>query len=77
MSADVVNLRHVRKAKVRAARSAQAVVNRAKFGRTKAEVLKTASERHLAGNRLDQSKLDQTDPDQVSSNTEPVVPGRL
>lgn len=37
MTADIVNLRKVRKAKVRAESDAQASENRVRFGRTKAE----------------------------------------
>ncbi len=37
MTAEVVNLKKVRKAKARLAKDAQAAVNREKFGQTKAE----------------------------------------
>lgn len=37
MTAEIVNLKKVRKAKARAAKEAQAGANREKFGRTKAE----------------------------------------
>ena len=54
--ADLVNLNRARKAKIRAAGQAQAEVNRAKFGMTKAERLKLKAEAERAARALDQSK---------------------
>ncbi|MBY8822998.1 DUF4169 family protein [Sphingomonas colocasiae] len=53
---DVINLRSVRKAKARAAATAQAAENRARFGRTKAEKLADAQEKSRAERLLDGAK---------------------
>lgn len=58
MSADIVNLRHVRKQKARAAQSVQGAENRAKYGRSKADKQRDAAEADLAARRLDQLKRD-------------------
>ena len=42
--ADIINLRRARKAKVRAGQQAEAASNRVRFGRTKAERDKAATE---------------------------------
>lgn len=55
---DVVNLNRVRKARARADEAAQAAVNRAKFGRTKAEREAEAAREALAASRLDGAKLE-------------------
>lgn len=57
---EIINLRQMRKAKVRADKEKQAESNRAKFGRTKAEKAKQTFEasklqRHLDGHKRDQS----------------------
>jgi Domain of unknown function (DUF4169) len=53
MPADIVNLNRVRKAKARDAGAKQAVKNRVKFGRTKAEKLQAAAIEALGAGRLD------------------------
>lgn len=58
MTAEIINLRQVRKARARAAKDAQADENRAKFGLSKADRQQLAMEtdrsvRHLDGARLD------------------------
>jgi len=50
---DLVNLRRVRKAKVRTAVEAEAQANRAMFGRAKSERAHAEAERDLAARRLD------------------------
>ena len=55
--AEIVNLRQARKRKLRADKEQQAVGNRTKFGRTKAEKERVAAEAELERQRLDQSKL--------------------
>ncbi len=53
MTADIVNLRQVRKQKARAEKQHQAAANRAKHGQTK------ATRRHEAANKaLDKKRLD-------------------
>jgi hypothetical protein len=56
--AEIVNLRHVRKAKVRAAAEQEADANRRKFGRTKAEKERAAVENRQTAKILDDSLLD-------------------
>jgi hypothetical protein len=58
MSADIVNLRRVRKAKARAERTRAAEENRRVHGRSKAEKIRQEDEqarqdRHLDGHRRD------------------------
>jgi hypothetical protein len=58
MTADIVNLRQMRKAKARAAREQQAAENRTRFGRTKAvrkaeEAQAEAASLQHEGHRLD------------------------
>ncbi len=48
MSAEVINLRRVRKGKLRDDKARQADQNRARFGQTKAERVKTAADRERA-----------------------------
>lgn len=51
--AEVVNLNKARKARARAAAKTQAVENRVKFGRDKADKAKAKAEVQLADRRLD------------------------
>jgi hypothetical protein len=55
--ADIVNLRRARKQKIRAEKDQDAAANRAKYGRTKAEKGKTATDARIEAARLDQAKL--------------------
>lgn len=55
---DVINLRSARKAKARAAATAQAAANRAKFGRTKAERQAETLEKRRVERLLDDAKRD-------------------
>ncbi|MES2055198.1 MAG: DUF4169 family protein [Pseudomonadota bacterium] len=55
--ADIVNLRTVRKARARAAATAQADSNRAASGRTRAEKHATEREAKMLNDKLDGSKL--------------------
>jgi Domain of unknown function (DUF4169) len=55
--AEIVNLRRVRKLKVRDRKQAEAAQNRAAFGRSKAEKRLTESERALAEAGLDGRRL--------------------
>jgi hypothetical protein len=55
--AEIVNLRQVRKRKLRADKELRAAENRAKFGRTRAEKQRDALEAGRGRNRLDQAKL--------------------
>jgi hypothetical protein len=50
---DVVNLRRVRKARLRTDREAAAAQNRARFGRTRSERDKAAAEAEISARRLD------------------------
>lgn len=56
MSADIINLNRVRKAKVRAEKSAKAAANRAKFGRSKIEKAKIAVEEARRQRELEGAK---------------------
>lgn len=56
--AEIINLRNARKQKARADKEAQAQQNRARFGQTKAEKLRRASEKALADKRIDGHKKD-------------------
>lgn len=56
--AEIVNLRHARKAKVRAAAEQEADANRCKFGRTKAEKERATLENRQAAKILGASLLD-------------------
>jgi hypothetical protein len=58
MMAEVVNLRTVRKQKKRAERAVDAAVNRAAFGRTKAEKELTKAKLALQRKTLDKHKRD-------------------
>jgi hypothetical protein len=53
LSADIVNLRRVRRAKARTEREKTAANNRQAFGRTKAERLRSDAERDAQRRRLD------------------------
>lgn len=57
MTADVINLRRVRKDKTRKDRERAAAENRAAFGRTKAEKLRAADERTRLARELDQAHI--------------------
>jgi len=61
MTAEIVNLRRVRKAKERTDREARADVNRARFGRTKAERQGEAARSRLAERQLDAHKRGEPD----------------
>ncbi len=54
--AELVNLRQARKRKLRADKDRQAAENRAKFGRTKAEKMRSAAEAERERRLLDQAK---------------------
>lgn len=56
--ADILSLSKARKAKARTEKEAAAEANRLKFGRTKAEKLKHASEKARADKRIDGHKRD-------------------
>lgn len=58
--ADVINLRAARKAKARAAATAQAERNRAAFGRTKAEKRTAKLEAEALQKALDGAKLEES-----------------
>lgn len=53
MTADIINLNKVRKARARAERAAEAAANRAKFGRSKAERTQSAAEGEKLRRELD------------------------
>ena len=57
--ADILSLSKVRKAKARAEKEAAAEANRHRFGRSKAEKLKDASDKARAEKHLDGHKLDE------------------
>ena len=61
---DIINLKHARKVKARAEKSAQADQNRRKYGQTKAEKLKAAKKADQARKHLDGHKVDRPDSDQ-------------
>jgi Domain of unknown function (DUF4169) len=61
MSADIVNLRKVRKDKARAKKAKRADENSAKFGRSKAEREKTTAETELTRRRFEGLKRDDKD----------------
>lgn len=58
MSADIVNLRQVRKAKARLEKEKEADQNRIAFGRTKAEKSLTRALNEKAEKALDQGRLE-------------------
>ena len=58
MSADVINLRRVRKQKARSEKEQQAAENRAQYGRSKHEKTVTRALRAKVDKALDQGKLD-------------------
>ena len=66
--ADIINLRQVRKNKARTEKEQRADSNRTKFGRTKAEKFKQASEADKLKRHLDGHKLDDDDPSDTPSN---------
>lgn len=55
---DVVNLRTARKRKARGDAAAEAEINRAKFGRTKAEKKRDTQKAAQLARAVDQAKLD-------------------
>jgi hypothetical protein len=57
MTAEIVNLKKVRKAKARVGRDAQAAANRAKFGQTKAERAMIAAREGNRARTLDGAAL--------------------
>jgi hypothetical protein len=57
-SAGVVNLKRARKAALRARKQASAEENRARFGRTRAQVLVQTKALEIAERRLDGAKRD-------------------
>lgn len=58
MSADIVNLRKIRKARDRAEKEKRAEENRVKFGRTKAEREALATGKAISLRRLDAHRRD-------------------
>ncbi|MCX5497111.1 DUF4169 family protein [Kaistia dalseonensis] len=58
MSADLINLNRVRKAKARQDQAVRAEENRARFGRTKAEKNKAKAEAEMAARQLDGHRRD-------------------
>jgi Domain of unknown function (DUF4169) len=58
MTAGIVNLRTVRKQRLREQRQADAAENRVKFGRTRSEKLNAKANADLEVKRLDQAKRD-------------------
>jgi Domain of unknown function (DUF4169) len=56
--ADVVNMRNVRKQKQRAEKEEHAALNRARFGRGKAEKKNEKAQKALDGKRLEGHKID-------------------
>ena len=58
---EIVNLRQVRKRKARGAREHEAEVNRARFGRSKADVQRDTAQRALDDARLDAHRRDDDD----------------
>jgi hypothetical protein len=61
MSAEIINLRKARKDKARAARADEASENRARFGRTKAEKERDATEAERKARHVDGHRRDETD----------------
>ncbi len=61
MTADIVNLRRARKARVRREKEAQAQVNRAAFGRTKIEQELGDARKQLDAAKLDAHKRERPD----------------
>ena len=62
MTADIINLRRARKAKVRREAEAQAAENRVRFGRTKAEREQSRMQRALDEGRHDGTRIATVDP---------------
>ena len=58
---DPINLNRARKAKARIVDQARAVENRVKFGRTKAEKLKTKADAERLAQALDQARITRAD----------------
>ncbi len=58
MSAEIVNLRRIRKDKARTEKEREAEANRVAFGRTNAEKLTTKAGREAAARKLDGHKRD-------------------
>jgi len=61
MSADIVNLRRVRKAKARTERQCRAAENRVAFGRTKDEKARTEAEAERAKAEFDRHRREPDD----------------
>lgn len=60
---DIVNLKRFRKQKARAEADSHAAANRALFGRSKDERIKTDREQEKAGRVLDQHRIEGKDPE--------------
>ncbi len=58
MSADIINLKRVRKQRARAEKAQQAERNRAQFGRTMAERTTSAADVARAGSLLDGARIE-------------------
>ena len=63
MTSNIINLRHARKAKVRAEKEKRARENRVKFGRSKAERQKTGKVIDIERARLEGTRLANPDDD--------------
>ncbi len=61
MTAEIINLNKVRKARARAERAAQAAENRAKFGRSKVERTQIAAEGEKLRRELDGTRRETAD----------------
>ena len=61
MTAEIVNLRHVRKTKLRAGKAADGAANRALYGRTRAAREIETLERERATRGLDGHRLERSD----------------
>lgn len=82
MTAEIINLNKVRKARARAERSALAAENRVKFGRSKAERKELAADvekrrRELDGTRRDPAVNDPAAPDAADQGKERLDPGTV
>ena len=82
MTADIINLKRVRKAKARAAKAETAAHNRAASGRTKAERVKTAAETARANALLDGARVPPTAnqgafPSAAAHDDDDLAPGNV
>jgi hypothetical protein len=62
--AEIINLRKARKKKARAVKEAEAVENRAKFGRPKEERSQSEAAKDLLDRKLDAHRREDGDPDE-------------